>query len=154
MQQLNEKASPAVDVLGGLIGAHSALVRELSEQLVEGHGLTMGECEVLLLLSRSPEHSMRRIDLSREVRLSPSGVTRMLDRMEAAGLVGKGACKQDARVSYAVLTESGMAKLQEAWPDHVAAIERLLGEQFDDRELAQLTDLLERVADPTECAPG
>ncbi len=140
--------------MGRLLGAHSAVTRELSAQLVEQHGLTMSEVEVLLLLSRAPEHSMRRVDLSRDVRLSPSGVTRMLDRMEATGLVEKGACKQDARVSYAVLTEAGTVKLQEVWPDHVAAIERLLGERFDDRELEALKEMLDRVADQVECQPG
>jgi DNA-binding MarR family transcriptional regulator len=146
--------SPAVEVMSRLLGAHSAITGELSAQLVEQHGLTMSELEVLLLLSRAPEHSMRRVDLSRDVRLSPSGVTRMLDRMEATGLVEKGACKQDARVSYAVLTEAGMAKLHEAWPDHVAAIERLLGEAFDDRDLEELKRMLDRVADQVGCNPG
>jgi DNA-binding MarR family transcriptional regulator len=106
------------------------------------------------LLARAPQRSMRRVDLSRDVRLSPSGVTRMLDRMEATGLVEKGACKQDARVSYAVLTEAGMDKLQQAWPDHVAAVERLLGQRLDDRELESLKGLLERVARPSDCEPG
>jgi DNA-binding MarR family transcriptional regulator len=154
MQQLTSKASPATEALGRLIGAHSALTRELSAQLVEQHGLTISECEVLLLLSRAEERSMRRIDLARQVRLSPSGVTRMLDRMEATGLVGKGACEKDARVTYAVLTDGGAAKLKEAWPDHVAAIERLLGERFDEEELSRLTELLDRVAEPLDCEPG
>jgi DNA-binding MarR family transcriptional regulator len=152
--QRSVKTSPAVEAMSQLIGAHSALTRELSAKLVEQHGLTMSEVEVLLLLSRAPDHSMRRIDLSHDVRLSPSGVTRMLDRMEGTGLVEKGACKQDARVSYAVLTDEGMARLQEVWPDHVAAIERLLGERFDPRELDQLRELLNRVADQVECEPG
>jgi DNA-binding MarR family transcriptional regulator len=154
MQQLSTETSAAVRALGRLIGAHSALTRELSAQLVEQHGLTISECEVLLLLSRAPERAMRRIDLSREVRLSPSGITRMLDRMEATGLVEKGACDKDARVSYAVLTEAGMAKLQDAWPDHCAAIDRLLGERFDDAELVTLNELLDRVSGPVECQPG
>jgi DNA-binding MarR family transcriptional regulator len=154
MRQLTVKRSLAVEAMGRLIGAHSALTRELSAQLVEQHGLTMSEVEVLLLLSRAPEHSMRRIDLSRDVRLSPSGVTRMLIRMEAIGLVEKGTCDEDARVSYAVLTEEGMARLRGAWPDHVAAVERVLGERFDDRELNELTELLNRVADRVECEPG
>jgi DNA-binding MarR family transcriptional regulator len=154
MRQLTVKRSLAVEAMGRLIGAHSALTRELSAQLVEQHGLTMSEVEVLLLLSRAPEHSMRRIDLSRDVRLSPSGVTRMLIRMEAIGLVEKGTCDEDARVSYAVLTEEGMARLRGVWPDHVAAVERLLGERFDDRELNELTELLNRVADRVECEPG
>ncbi len=154
MQQLLPKTSPAVEVLGRLIGAHSALTQELSAQLVEEHDLTMSECEVLLLLSRAPEHAMRRIDLSREVRLSPSGITRMLDRMQKTGLVEKGTCDKDARVSYAVLTEAGMAKLHDAWADHCAAIDRLLGERFDGQELAALRELLDRVSEPVECEPG
>jgi DNA-binding MarR family transcriptional regulator len=144
----------AVTSLGRLIGAHAALTRELSAQLVDQHGLTMSELEVLVLLSRAPERAMRRVDLSHEVRLSPSGITRMLNRMEATGLVGKRACKEDARVSYAVLTESGVEKLRAAWPDHCAAIERLLGERFDSRELATLAELLDRVAEPVECEIG
>src|SRR5205814_1544117 len=86
MQQLIPKTSQGpVQALGHLLGAHATLTRELSARLVEEHGLTMSEYEVLFLLSREPEHSMRRIDLSREVRLSPSGITRMLDRLEATG---------------------------------------------------------------------
>jgi MarR family transcriptional regulator, 2-MHQ and catechol-resistance regulon repressor len=154
MQQLTSKTSSATQALGRLIGAHSALTRELSAQLVEEHGLTMSECEVLLLLSRAEERSLRRIDLARLVRLSPSGVTRMLDRMEATGLVGKAACEKDARVTYAVLTDAGATKLEEAWPDHVAAIERLVGERFDEEELSTLTALLDRVADPLDCEAG
>lgn len=154
MQQLSTQASVAVTSFGRLIGAHAALTQALSAQLVEQHGLTISECEVLLLLSQAPEHAMRRIDLSREVRLSPSGITRMLDRMETTGLVGKRACSEDARVSYAVLTNAGMEKLRAAWPDHCAAIERLLGERFDSRELAMLAELLDRVSEPVECEVG
>jgi MarR family 2-MHQ and catechol resistance regulon transcriptional repressor len=154
MQQLSPQASVAVTSLGRLIGAHAALTQTLSALLVEQHGLTISELEVLLLLSRAPEQAMRRVDLSREVRLSPSGITRMLDRMEATDLVTKRACKEDARVSYAVLTEAGMERLRAAWPDHCVAIERLLGERFDSRELATLAELLDRVSDPVDCEVG
>jgi DNA-binding MarR family transcriptional regulator len=114
---------------------------------VEEHGLTMSEYEVLFLLSREPDRAMRRIDLSREVRLSPSGITRMLDRLEATGLVEKGSCAQDARVTYAVLTEAGMEKLRECSPDHFAAVERLIGERLSEDEIASLSALLDRLSD-------
>ena len=157
MQQLTAKglASPAIVALARLIGAHAELTRELSAQLVEQHGLTMSEYEVLVLLSRAPERAMRRIDLSREVRLSPSGVTRMLDRLEATRMVEKRACERDGRVSYAVLTDMGMAKLEESAPDHIAAVERLLGERLTPEELASLSELLGRLAaaEGAECAP-
>ena len=156
MQQLTPKTSPkSVEAVGHLLGAHATLTRELSTQLVKEHGLTMSEYEVLLLLSRESEHAMRRIDLSREVRLSPSGITRMLDRLEATGLVEKGSCSSDARVAYAVLTEAGMQKLRECSPDHFAAIERLIGERLSEDEVESLSQLLSRLSDlDDDCTVG
>jgi MarR family 2-MHQ and catechol resistance regulon transcriptional repressor len=139
-----------VVVVGRLIGAHAALTRELSAQLVANHGLTLSEYEVLMLLARAPDGVMRRVDLAHEVRLSPSGVTRMLDRLEAGGLVSKALCDKDARVTYAQLTEAGVAKLEECAPGHVAAAERLLGERFDEHELTSLVELLGRLSAPAD----
>jgi DNA-binding MarR family transcriptional regulator len=152
---LTTETPPAVVTLGRLIGAHSTLTRELSARLVEQHGLTLNEYEVLLLLARAPDNRMRRIDLAGEVRLSPSGVTRMLDRLEQTELVEKGKCESDARITYAVLTEAGMAKLRECSRDHFAAVERTLGERLDDIELASLAELLGRLTDVAaeECEP-
>jgi DNA-binding MarR family transcriptional regulator len=156
VQNLTPKTSSGTaETLGHLVGAHATVTRQLSAQLVEQHGLTLSEYEVLLLLSRQPDRSMRRVDLSREVRLSPSGITRMLDRMEATGLVEKGACKSDARVTYAVLTDAGSTKLRECSPDHVAAIERLIGERLSDEEIAALGGLLSRLSDLDDgCGAG
>ncbi len=130
--------------VGRLIGAHAALTRQLSAELVAEHGLTLNEFEVLVLLDRAPEGAMRRVDLAHEVRLTASGVTRLLDRLEAAGLVGKRRCEADARVTYAHLTAAGMKKLERCAPDQAATAERLLGERFDDGELTSLTELLGR----------
>jgi DNA-binding MarR family transcriptional regulator len=155
MQQLSTKASPASVALGQLVGAHAELTRELSAELQAQHGLTLNEYEVLLLLSQAEEQSMRRIDLANEVRLSPSGVTRMLDRLERAGFVGKGTCSTDARVTYAVLTEAGAAKLEECTPDHMAAVDRMLGERFGEEELQSLAGMLRRVTQrDADCTPG
>jgi DNA-binding MarR family transcriptional regulator len=156
MQHLTPKETPtAVEALGHLLGAHATLTRQLSARLVEEHGLTMSEYEVLFLLSREPDHAMRRIDLSREVRLSPSGVTRMLDRLEATGLVEKGACAQDARVTYAVLTDAGMRKLRDCAPDHLAAVERLIGDRLSEEEIGSLSNLLGRLSDlDDDCGVG
>jgi MarR family 2-MHQ and catechol resistance regulon transcriptional repressor len=145
----------AVVALGRLIGAHAALTRELSAQLVADHGVTLNEYEVLLLLAHAPDRSMRRVDLATEVRLSPSGVTRMLDRHERAGLVEKGECPSDGRVTYAVLTEAGVAKLEECSRDHLAAAQRMLGARLDEDELASLSELLGRFTDVTDgdCEP-
>ena len=156
MQHLTSKATPAAtEALGHLLGAHATLTRRLSAQLVKDHGLTLSEYEVLFLLSREPDHAKRRIDLSREVRLSPSGVTRMLDRLEVTGLVEKGSCASDARVTYAVLTEAGMKKLRECAPDQQAAVEELLGARLSDDEIKALSELLARLSDLNDdCSVG
>ena len=155
MQQLTPRTSSKSQTYGHLVGAHATLTRRLSALLEQEHGLTMSEYEVLLLLSREQDHSMRRIDLSREVRLSPSGITRMLDRLEATGLVEKGSCASDARVTYAVLTDTGMQKLRDCAPVHQAEIDRLLGERLSDEEVETLGALLGRLSDlDDDCSIG
>ena len=153
-QQLIAKTSSATSALSRLLGAHAALTRELSASLVAQHGLTMNDYGALLLLSRAGDEGMRRIDLAHELQLSPSGITRLLDRLEDHGLVGKGACKEDARVSYAVLTEAGLSKLKESAPGHVADIEDRLGAVLDEEEMDTLAELLGRLSDrDVECRP-
>jgi MarR family transcriptional regulator, 2-MHQ and catechol-resistance regulon repressor len=131
------------------------VTREVSAELVEEHGLTLNEYEVLLLLSQAAEHRMKRIDVATQVRLTPSGVTRMLDRLEKVGLVEKGKCESDARITYAVLTGAGMAKLRDYSRDHYAVVERVLTGRLDPAELDSLLELLRRFTDADEsCEPG
>ena len=154
-QQLKDQSLPSTDAFGALLGAHASLTRELSAALVASHGLTINDYGCLLLLSRAGEEGMRRIDLANELRLSPSGITRLLDRLEDQGLVGKGACKEDARVSYAILTDDGEAKIKEAWPEHVEAVERRVGAVLSQEEIKTLAEILGKLSDTEEsCDPN
>jgi DNA-binding MarR family transcriptional regulator len=150
------KTLPSTDVFANLTAAHSVLTRELSASLVAKHGLTINDYGCLLLLSRAGDQGMRRIDLANELRLSPSGITRLLDRLEDQNLVGKGACTEDARVSYAILTETGLDKLREASPGHIEDIERQLADVLDEEEMRTLTELLGRISSSAgeDCTPG
>ena len=152
---MKDQALPSTDAFGHLLGAHASLTRELSATLVASHGLTINDYGCLLLLSRSGEEGMRRIDLANELQLSPSGITRLLDRLEDQGLVGKGECKEDARVSYAILTDAGEAKIKEAWPQHVEAVERRVGAALSQEEIKTLAELLGRLSESEEsCDPN
>jgi DNA-binding MarR family transcriptional regulator len=136
------------------MGAHAVLIRELSASLVASHGLTINDYGTLLLLSRAGEEGMRRIDLANQLQLSPSGITRLLDRLEDQGLVGKGECKSDARVSYAILTEAGLEKLRDAAPGHVEDIDRRLAAVLSEEEMKTLSELLGRLSETNEnCTP-
>lgn len=125
--------------------AHAALTRELSADLVAGHGLTINDYEVLLHLARSPETMLRRVDLAERVLLTPSGITRLLDGLERTGLVERESCDTDRRVVYAKLTEAGMGKLREASGTHLAGIAELFTDRFTEDELATLASLLSRL---------
>jgi DNA-binding MarR family transcriptional regulator len=125
--------------------AHAAVTRELSGRLELQHGLTLSDFDVLAQLFHTPEHRLRRVDLARTVLLSASGITRLLDGLERAGWVEKGACSSDARVTYAVLTTAGHAKFQEARGSHHADIEELFGSRFSDAEREALGQLLGRL---------
>jgi DNA-binding MarR family transcriptional regulator len=153
---LTTKTLPSTDTFANLSAAYASLTRELSASLVANHGLTINDYGCLLVLSRAGEEGMRRIDLATELRLSPSGITRLLDRLEEQGYVGRGECKEDARVSYAILSEAGLAKLKQAAPRHVEDIDNRIGEVLDDDEMRTLTELLARIGGASsgeECTP-
>jgi DNA-binding MarR family transcriptional regulator len=125
--------------------AHAAVTRQLDRELVADHGLTINDYEVLLRLSRAPDRMMRRVDLARDVVLTPSGITRLLHGLQRAGLVCKESCDSDARVVYAKLTDEGVERLDAASAMHLESIRTLFGERFAQDELAVLASLLERL---------
>jgi DNA-binding MarR family transcriptional regulator len=157
-QVLSEQLSTApVQAFVRLLQGHAAATRELSADLVRDHGLTINDYEALLRLSRADGHYLKRVELAEGLVLTPSGVTRLLDGLERVGYVEKGSCETDARITYAVLTDAGHEKLEEASRSHIAQIRAFFGERFDDDELAMLAELLGRlpgaVGDGTDCAP-
>ena len=132
--------------------SHAAITRELSAQLQREHGLTLNDYEVLLHLSRAEGRRMRRVDLAERLILTASGVTRLLDGLEAAGLVERASCASDRRVTYAVLTAAGRTKLHEASESHMADIRAYFEGRFSSEELKQLAALLGRLPGAADAA--
>lgn len=127
-----------------LLRAHAAATRLLNAELQAEHGLSVSDYEALYLLSRADGRRLKRIDLSRRLALTPSGVTRLLEGLEAAGLVARTVCPTDLRVAYAELTNAGAAKLEAASWGHVGSIRELFEEHFADGEIDELSELLGR----------
>jgi DNA-binding MarR family transcriptional regulator len=128
-----------------LLRAHASLRRALEARLLTEHGLTINDYETLLHLSREPDGQLRRVDLADRLLLTPSGVTRLLDGLEAHELVDKRPCKHDARVTYAVLTDAGRQRLEEAAATQIDGIRALVGTRLEEGELASLAELLGRL---------
>ena len=128
-----------------LLRGQAAARRTVEAGLQTDHGLTVVGYEALLLLSEAQERAMRRIDLARGLGLTASGVTRLLDGLERDGLVEKRTCSEDARVSYAVLTDAGAERLERASCSHVGSVRALFEERYTDEEIETLAELLGRL---------
>lgn len=140
-QVLSQQASAGA-AFSSLLRAHATATRRLNALLVAEHDLTLSDYEVLLRLARAPERRMRRVDLAEQVLLTASGITRLLDGLEAAGYVERGSCDADRRVVYAVLTDAGLEKVRAAQRSHVAQIAELFAERLNREETAELAGLL------------
>ena len=136
---------PALTAWFRLLRGQASARRTLEAGLQAAHGLTVVGYEALLLLSEAPDRAMRRVDLAHGLGLSPSGVTRLLDGLERDGLVAKGTCSADARVTYAVLTDAGAERLALASCSHVGSVRALFEERYTDEELEKLASLLGRL---------
>jgi DNA-binding MarR family transcriptional regulator len=134
-----------LDAWVGFLRSHAAITRQLNVDLLNEHGLTLNDYEVLLHLAGAEGRMMRRVDLAEQVLLTASGITRLLEGLEHAGYVEKATCETDARVSYAKLTDDGLGKLREASRTHLAGIEDLFTSRYSDAELELLAAFLGRL---------
>ncbi len=143
-------AEPGLEAWIRFLRAHASLTRQLSARLESQHGLTLNDYDVLVQLAYAEGRRLRRVDLARSILLSASGITRLLDGLERAGWVEKGSCRSDARVTYAVLTEAGLAKYRGARTSHLADVEALFGSRFTEDERCALSGLLLQLLEPGE----
>jgi DNA-binding MarR family transcriptional regulator len=104
--------------------AHARLTRRMDEELQAAHHLSLAEYDALLQLARAPGRRLRMSVLAERVLLSRSGITRLVDRLETAGMVQRSACATDARGAEAILTPIGLQLLTEASRTHLAGVKR------------------------------
>lgn len=138
-------APPAVRAWTRLLRAHSAITRLMGASLQAEHGLGLNDYEALAVLDHAEGKRLRRVDLARRLALTPSGVTRLLEGLEEAGLVERATCPHDLRVVYALLTDAGAETLEAASCGHVGSIRALLEEHLTAAEVEQLAELLGRL---------
>jgi MarR family transcriptional regulator, 2-MHQ and catechol-resistance regulon repressor len=132
---------------GLLFEAHAGLTAALERRLADECGLSVQWFELLLRLARSPGRRLRMCDLAAQVALSPSGLTRAIDRLEEAGLVTREHCPEDRRVSYASLTPEGVARIETAVPVHLGHLDEYFASVLTAEELEQLGVALRKVRD-------
>ncbi len=118
----------------------AALERDLAPT-----GLNLGDYQVLVFLSESPERSLRMCDLAGRLQLSPSGLTRRLDGLVRANLVERRRSGSDRRVMLAALTSKGLRVLEDSAPVHVVSVRKRMIDLLDEDELRVVAGVFQKI---------
>ncbi len=144
------RASPDDAQLGAwraFLQTHARLLRRLDEELQAAHGLSLAEYDALLQLATAPDRRLRMSALADRVLLSRSGITRLVDRLVAEGMVERFPCSSDARGSMAVITAQGVNRLRTASRTHLDGVRRFFLDVVSADEQDVIRQALGRVSD-------
>ena len=129
---------------GALLHSHARATARVGRQAEAEGALPLDWYDVLLALENAPDNRLRMGELVEHVVLSPSGLTRLIDRIEKAGLVERHLCPNDRRAFEVALTKEGRAAREQSWPIYARAVAQGFGDRYSDEEAAQLAVLLGR----------
>jgi DNA-binding MarR family transcriptional regulator len=134
-------------LVGLLFESSSALRTQLDQRLADDVDMPLQWFELLIRLARSPGHHLRMSDLAAQTGLTPSGLTRAIDRLARADLVERVPCPSDGRGAFASLTEVGLARITSAVGPHLDHVDECFTIALTLDEQAQLRLLLHKVRD-------
>ena len=127
-----------------LLQGHAALVERIGREVSAAGGVSLDSYDVMLALSNAPDGRLKMGELASHVVLSRSGLTRLVDRMEASGLVARELAAGDRRSFEAFMTPQGEAAFKATWPLYARAIAQALA-PLSEAEAGQLASWLDRV---------
>jgi DNA-binding MarR family transcriptional regulator len=130
----------------GLLETHKRLTRALDAELEARFGLTLSALEALGRLAAAPGRSLRLSALASECGLSLSRISRIMDALQARGLVERRAVACDARAVDGHLTDAGLALVRDAQRAHFESVQHAFFAQLSDREVATLAEIFGRFA--------
>ncbi|HEX8982109.1 MAG TPA: MarR family transcriptional regulator [Ktedonobacterales bacterium] len=123
----------------GLLAACDSIVHQVDARLRAAHALSLSAYRVLWRLALAPTASICMSELAATVPITISGMSRLVDRLEEAGLVRRTSNREDGRFACAALTSDGLALVQTAHVTYVATLRRLFLDHLNDEELTCLT---------------
>jgi DNA-binding MarR family transcriptional regulator len=137
---------PYLDAWRTFLSAHAAVIQRVEEALATAGLPPLSWYDALWPLYRAPRRRLRMGELAAQVvTISRSGLTRLVDRLEAAGLVRREASPDDRRGTVVAITREGAALLRRMWPTYAAEIRRSFVDILGEDDAAQLREALERV---------
>ena len=132
--------------LRALARAMLAVPRAFDADLLREQRMSHSDYTALMHLSEAPGRRLRMSDLACAAKLSLSGMTRIVDRLEGQGFVHRERHGGDGRGWNAVLTDAGLERLRQAWPTHLASVRRHIFDHLDDVDVPAFTTALQRFA--------
>lgn len=133
-----------------LLHAHEKVTQRLELELRDAHDIGLGDYDVLLRLARAPDRRLKMTDLARRAMLSPSSLTRVVDRLVERRLVERDRSTTDNRVVNASLTEAGRKRLRAAARTHLRGIREHFTGQLTDGQLRDVAAALQVISGPHE----
>lgn len=127
-----------------LLRTHARLWDQLEAQVRRDHGLTIARYDVLAHVEMAGGQ-LRLSELASSIVLSPSGLSKLLDRMEASGLIRRDPDPHDARSTFATITPQGRSLVKKARRSHHEQLQQTFGNALDDRDVADLTRIMGRI---------
>jgi DNA-binding MarR family transcriptional regulator len=143
MAKLDEDA---LDAWRAFLTAHAHVTRAISRDLADAGLPDLSWYDLLWALYRRPDRRLRVNELAREVVLSPTAMSRFVDRVEAAGYVRRDADPADRRALQVTITPEGVDLLRRMWPVYEAGIERHFA-AFLGKSAPRVRAMLQRMAD-------
>lgn len=138
---------PRLAAWSAFLRAHARVVRELERELQAEQGMALTDYDVLVQLANAGERRLRMSELAERLLLSRSGVTRLVDRLEAGGLVERVSCDTDRRGQWASLTDAGYDRLRTASPTHLRGVASHFLDRLPGEELSALGRILSRLSE-------
>ncbi|WP_290057313.1 MarR family winged helix-turn-helix transcriptional regulator [Amycolatopsis solani] len=153
MGDLRELDSEEAAFWRSLIRVTTVLPRALEDHFLPETGLTVSDYGVLVALSEAPDHLLRISALAATTALSLSRISRVVDDLTRRGLIEKRRCPEDGRASNAVLTGAGLARLEAAYPSHLARVRASVFDHLSAEEIRTAGPVLARLAAALDAAP-
>ncbi len=147
MAQLSMSDEERLTTVGLLMESAAGLRRAIQRRTEAEDSLSPQSFDVLIRLARTPGSELRMSELAAQTSLTPSGLTRSVDRLQDQGLVVRRVCPEDRRGAFAVLTPAGRELMDRAIPEHLTHIGEVLSSLFTAEEEATLAMLLRRLRD-------
>lgn len=128
------------------LAATSAMGTTIDASMRAKHSMTLDDYEVLVHLSEATDHRLRMSELSGQIMHSRSRLTQRVDRLEERGFVARAKCDDDARGTWAILTDEGMAAIEKVAPSHLEDVRNFFFDHVDPADLPVLVRSFEEIA--------